>query len=72
MRLYHARNRSLAATAEWMNLHVDLDSRRVSPWPADILSRIRKFSERQIEQTWPEQAGREMKIEKPLYRLVPE
>lgn len=69
MRLYHATSRSLSATAEWMNLHVNLDSRRVCPWPDDILARIGEFAQQQDDQAWPEQAGRRITIERPLYSL---
>ena len=71
-RIYHAEQMYLAATAEWMNLHVNLGSRRVSPWPNEMLSRIRRFSEGQADLAWPEQAGKRMKVEKPLYSLLPE
>jgi acyl-CoA thioester hydrolase len=70
MRLYHAENQSLAATAEWMNLHVNLDTRRVCPWPTDILARIGDFSKGQTDRAWPEQAGKQMSIRKPLYSLL--
>ena len=69
MRLYHGKNKSIAATAEWMNLHVNLDSRRVCPWPDEILGCISEFSEGQTDRNWPEQAGRKMNIRKPLYCL---
>lgn len=68
-RLYHAERGFLAATAEWMNLHVDLAKRRVSPWPAPILERIRRFADGQSGQQWPEEAGRRMSIRQPLYTL---
>lgn len=71
-RIYHAEKGYLAATGEWMNLHVDLVSRRVSPWPDEILAQIRELAEGQTDQSWPEQAGRQMKIEKPLYSLLSE
>jgi len=68
-RLYHARQGFLAATCEWMNLHVDLGVRRVSPWPADILARIAAFAEEQQGQARPAEAGRRMAISQPLYAL---
>ena len=71
-RIYHAEKMYLAATAEWMNLHVDLSSRRVIPWPDEMLVSIRQFSEGQVDREWPEQAGKQMKVEKPLYSLLPE
>jgi acyl-CoA thioester hydrolase len=67
MRLYHAENQYLSATAEWMNLHVDLNNRRVSPWPSDILENIREFAESQRSRSWPEEAGRRMRVPKPFW-----
>ena len=46
-RLYHSREGYLAATAEWMNLHVDLETRRVSRWPDSILDRMGDFARQQ-------------------------
>lgn len=68
-RLYHAEQGFLSATAEWMNLHVDLTTRRVTPWPAPILDGIRRAAAAQGETAMPADAGRRMHIEKPLYRL---
>ena len=68
MRMYHADEHYLAATAEWMNLHVDLEVRRVAPWPDEILERIASFVEEQGEQPWPKEAGKAMNIEKPLFK----
>ena len=59
----------LSATAEWMNLHVDITTRRVTPWPAPILDGIRRAAAAQGETAMPADAGRRMHIEKPLYRL---
>ncbi len=67
MRMYHADKHYLSATAEWMNLHVDLDRRRVAPWPDDILDRIAEFAAGQGELPWPEEAGKQMRIERPLF-----
>lgn len=68
-RLYHAEKKVLAATAEWMNLHVNLDTRRVCPWPEDVLAQIQEFSEAQTGQSWPEAVGKRMGVKKPLYSL---
>jgi len=68
-RMYHATDGFLAATAEWMNLHVNLDARRVSPWPDAILERIAAFAGTQTGQQRPAEAGRRMSIRKPLYLL---
>jgi len=69
MRMYHAEQGYLSATAEWMNLHVDLDTRRVAPWPDEILRRIADFAAAQGETPWPAEAGRTMHIQKPLFTI---
>ena len=69
-RMYHAEEHYLAATAEWMNLHVDLTTRRVAPWPAEILADIRKVAESQGEWEWPKDAGRQMSIPSPLFSMA--
>jgi acyl-CoA thioester hydrolase len=69
-RMYHAEDHYLAATAEWMNLHVDLNTRRVAPWPAEILADIRKVAESQGSWEWPGDAGRQMRIPSPLYSMA--
>jgi len=67
MRMYHAEKKFLAATAEWLNLHVDLDIRKVSPWPDAILERIAAFAERQGDLVWPSEAGKQMTVPHPIY-----
>jgi len=66
-RMYHADKGFLAATAEWMNLHVDLVARRVAPWPEPILAGIAKAAKTQGEWPYPAEAGRRMRINKPLF-----
>lgn len=68
-RMYHATEGWLAATAEWMNLHVSLETRRVAPWPANVLRSVERFTQRQHSGGWPGEAGKRMGINKPLYRL---
>ena len=68
-RLYHAADGFLAATAEWMNLHVDMTTRRVAPWPDDILDAIQRAAAAQGEWPYPEDAGRTMNIRKPLFSV---
>lgn len=67
MRMYHANEQYLAATAEWMNLYVDLEVRRVAPWPDEIFERIAAYVREQGAQTWPAEAGKKMSIDKPLF-----
>lgn len=66
-RLYHAADGYLVATAEWLNLHVDLASRRVCPWPESILNSIAAFTSTQTETTMPPEVGKHMLVRKPLY-----
>jgi len=67
MRMYHGEKYFLAATAEWLNLHVDLEIRKVSPWPAAILRQISAFAERQGDWGWPPEAGKQMTVVNPTY-----
>ncbi|MDA1062907.1 MAG: thioesterase family protein [Proteobacteria bacterium] len=66
-RMYHATEGYLAASAEWLNLHVDMTTRRVSPWPGEILQAIERVSVAQGSWPYPEDAGRTMRIVKPLF-----
>ena len=68
-RMYHAGEKYLAATAEWMNLHVDLNTRRVSGWPVDLLAALEQRARQQQSSSFPDEAGRQMRVLKPLYRL---
>jgi acyl-CoA thioester hydrolase len=68
-RMYHAGERFLSATAEWMNLHVDLRSRRVCPWPDSVLEALSKRAQRQAAGSFPEEAGKRMTVTRPLYSL---
>jgi acyl-CoA thioester hydrolase len=68
-RLYHAETQILAATAEWMNLYIDLGSRKVSTWPEWILANLAKITSRQPEFTMPDEVGRQIKIRKPRYSM---
>ena len=69
MRMYHADDGFLAATSEWMNLHVDLASRRVAPWPHDVLTRIETFFRGQGTGAMPDRAGHRIGIKKPLLSI---
>jgi len=70
MRMYHADDHYLCATAEWMNLHVDIGARRVAPWPAQILDGIAQYAGRQGEWPWPDEACDRIKVPKPLFRVI--
>jgi len=66
-RMYHVEEHYLAATCEWLHLHVDMKTRRVAPWPASILERIRACAIAQGEVIRPHEAGRKMQLNKPLF-----
>ncbi|MDX1405573.1 MAG: thioesterase family protein [Woeseiaceae bacterium] len=68
-RLYHAETRLLSATAEWMNLHVDLEKRRVTRWPDSILEKLDTFVRQQPDRDLPEEAGKQMRISRPIHAL---
>ena len=66
-RMYHAKDGFLAATAEWMSLHVDMKTRRVAPWPERILDNIRRVASSRGNWSYPSDAGRVMHVGKPLF-----
>lgn len=66
-RMYHAVDGYLAATGEWMNLHVDLDIRRVTPWPDHILENILAIAKEQGDWRMPDEACSHMQVKAPLY-----
>ena len=68
-RLYHADTRVLAATAEWMNLYIDLESRKVSLWPDLILANLALITNRQTTLSMPVEVGKTMGVKKPLYSM---
>jgi acyl-CoA thioester hydrolase len=69
-RMYHAEKSYLAATAEWMSLHVDLNIRRVSPWPDNVLARLAEIAAQQENGHTPDEAGSRMKVNQPIYALA--
>lgn len=71
MRMYHRDEGYLAATSEWMNLHVDLSQRRVCPWPEDVVERIADFAASQVARNIPAGVGARMRIRRPSYVIGP-
>lgn len=65
-RMFHAAEGFLAATGEWLNLHVDLDARRVSPWPDAVLKELRAIVDEQGDLPPPPELGRRIGVPKPL------
>ena len=66
-RMYHADMKYLAATAEWMNLHVDLTSRRVTPWPQFVVLALQEFAVHQGIFSNPPEVSRKMNIDSPIF-----
>jgi acyl-CoA thioester hydrolase len=56
--MYHAGDGFLAATCEWMSLHIDLDSRRVVPMPPDVTGRLAEVMQSHRSLPRPPEAGR--------------
>lgn len=68
-RMYHAESGFLAATAEWLTLHVDLRKRRVAPWPTKILNGITRVANSQGDWPYPDAAGSTMRVPVPLWSI---
>lgn len=66
-RMYHAGEQFLAATGEWMNLHVNLDTRRVSPWSDTTLAALHDIGREQGRLPLPAELGSRIGIKQPLY-----
>lgn len=66
-RMYHAEKGYLAATAEWLSLHVDLRKRKVAPWPEKILQGIRQVATSQPDWGVPAEKGSVIGIRKPIW-----
>ena len=71
MRMYHAKEHYLVATAEWLNLHIDLTVRRVAPWPNEIRASIAAFAEQQSDLDWPDEAGKRICVPNPVFSIRP-
>jgi acyl-CoA thioester hydrolase len=65
-RMYHAEKGFLAATCEWMHLHVDPVARRVSPWRQDVLERFAELAEEHASLPLPPEAGRAIRVPNPM------
>lgn len=60
--LRHATEGWVAATVEYMFLHIDMSVRRTSPWPADLRSSLEALKVAGTTLPWPERAGRRIGI----------
>ncbi len=59
--LRHATDGWVAATAEYMFLHIDMSIRRTAPWPADLRIKLEAMKAANSG-PWPERAGRRIGI----------
>ncbi len=57
-RMVHAEKGFLAATTEWLALHVDLGKRRVAPMPESIKARLAQVMDAQGSLPAPPEVGR--------------
>jgi acyl-CoA thioester hydrolase len=69
MRMYHASEGFLAATCEWLNLHVDLEARRVTPWPEEVLARIIEVADGQRSLRRPADVGGRIGVAAPYWSV---
>jgi acyl-CoA thioester hydrolase len=62
MEIRHARDGWVAATSEGMSLHVDMETRKVSPFPDDIISNLTVMKAAHSRLAHPAAIGRVMGI----------
>lgn len=60
--MFHAEEGFLAATSEWLSLHIDLAQRRVAPMPASITSRLATVLDAHQMLAPPPEAGRIIRV----------
>ena len=63
----HAEEGHIAATAEWLNLSVDLRTRRVCPFPQDVRDNFLEIARAQPEIEIPAEVGKRMRVNAPIY-----
>lgn len=64
--IFHAQHGWLAATCEWLHLHVDLRTRKVTPWPAHVLEKFTNHSSAKSTDDRPALVGQPIRIDAPL------
>ena len=60
--MYHETEGFLAATSEWLSLHVEMAKRRVAEMPPPILARLEAVERAQADLPTPPEAGRAIKL----------
>jgi len=60
--LFHAEDRWQSATSEQLYLHVDMETRRATPWPDPVREKLDAMMAAQRHLPFPERAGRKIGI----------
>ena len=68
-RMYHAEQGYLAATAEWMSLHVDLNRRKVSAWPQSVLDELAVIAVEQGPAVEPDERCPRVRVKTPIFSI---
>jgi len=63
--LHHAKEGWVSATSEQLALHVDLQTRRVTPWPDDVLERLAAMKAAHAAVSPPDEVGRPISMPRP-------
>lgn len=61
-RMYHEADGHLAATAEWISIHMDMATRKSAPFRDDIMANLRAIREAHKDLPPPPEAGRTIGI----------
>ncbi len=61
-RMYHGEKGYLAASGEFLSVHVDLGARRSRPFPPEITARIKRMKAAHTALSRPEEVGRSIGI----------
>ncbi|MFK8054062.1 MAG: thioesterase family protein [Woeseiaceae bacterium] len=67
--LFSEKTGKLSATCEWLHLHVDLTTRRVTDWPKDLLRNIANHPCTQTGMPLPEALGDVITIQQPIHSV---
>ena len=62
--LVHATEGWVSATCETMTLHVDMTTKKVAPWPADVMSALARLQAAHAGLPIPDGAGRQVAMPK--------
>jgi len=72
LRMYDERQGFLAATIEWLGLHVSSSERRAQCWPVAVREGIQEFVEAEPCRAVPPEAQRQISLQKPIYSVFGE